>query len=445
MNSSQETIQQLRRVIRRRKALLIITPVLFVALSYGVLQFIEPEYESSVSILIDESGTFNMFMMDDLNESSQSEDKLELFEEFMHSRSTIEMLIDSLEMDTAIHTEKEKQQLVQNVRNRIEITSETSDLFQITYYDEDPVRARDAAELLGTFFIDTRLRLQQRRNEETVEFFNTRLNELEEIMDEQREDIVSSTSERLKQTPANSEALQSRLRSINSKMEELDWQIYEVENQISILRNFLERSEDDFSIQPLYRLSLEDVPSAGDLAEFIQKYEELNQQFTESYPELQTMRTRITESANRVVSSLDSRLENLRLQREELSKRRTEVMNDMQTTFVAEQQNNTKQSTVSIYRELYDEMKVNLEQARMAKDINQKASEKYKIVDTPFVADSPTSPNPKIVLGAGLLLGFIIGGLLISVAELLDDTIRTEEDIKEFKKPVIAYLNDGKA
>lgn len=394
--------------------------------------------------MIEEDEALNTLMLTDERQEKEEQDKVTLFENFINSRSTIETLIDSLDLDTTVTTAKEKQALVNDIENRISVSSDASDVITVTYSSPDPVRARDAAEILGNYFITTRTYLQGQQNKETVNFLQTRLNDLEKVMNQQKEEIVSSTSEQMRESPVSSEALQSQLQSTGTRMQEIDLQIYETENRISIVQDFLEQSENEFSVQPLYRLSLEEIPSGSDLADLLSEYEQLNQQYTDDYPRIVRLKTQITEAAKRILPSMQSNLERLRVQREDLNSERSEIMNNMQQSFVAEQQSQTKQSNFSIYQNLYDEMKVKLEQARMASDVKSQASDKYQVVDVPYVADSPTSPNRTIVLAAGLILGFIIGGLLISVAELLDNTIRTEDDLKEFKKPVIAYLSDGR-
>lgn len=424
--------------------LLIITPVLFVALSYAALQFIEPEYESSISILIEEDDTLDNFMLTESDDRRESQDKMTLFENFINSRSTIEVLIDSLDLDTTVTTAKEKQSLVNTVKGQISVESEASDVFTITYASSDSVLARDAAEILGGHFINTRTHLQERRNKETIEFLQTKMNELKNVMDQQREELMNTTSEQMRESPVNTEALQRQLQSSSTRMQELDMQIYEVENRISVVEEFLEQNESNFSVQPLYRLSLEEIPSGSDLSALLNEYEQLNQQYTDDYPGVVRLRSQIAEAARRILPTMQSNLDRLRKLREDLNNKQSEIMDNMQQSFVAEQQSNTKQSNYNIYQNLYDEMKVKLEQARMASDVNSKVSDRYQVVDYPYVADSPSSPNKNIILGAGFMLGLIIGGLLISVAELLDNTIRTEDDIKEFKKPVIAYLSDGR-
>lgn len=98
---------------------------------------------------------------------------------------------------------------------------------------------------------------------------------------------------------------------------------------------------------------------------------------------------------------------------------------------------------VDIYRKLYDEMKVKLEQAKTTRDLGKEARNQFVVIEPPVVPDEPAKPNKILLMGGGLALGLFLGLIVAAVAELLDTTIRRPEDIKEFQKPVVAYISKG--
>lgn len=441
MDTTREIIPQIKGLLRRRKLLLIITPVFFLALSFSALQFIEPKYESTVSLLIDNDNMISPELIYDMGSNSEPTNQLDIIDNIVFSRTTIEMLIDSLALEDSINTMSDRKKLVSNLRSRIETEASVTDTYEITFTDTDPVRARDGARILGNHFIETKVTQQQRKNSETVEFFTNKLNELESIVEQQKEQVLSSTTERMKEQPINTEDMQSRLRDIDSRISEMDWQVTQQRNRIGILTQFIEQSPDDFNIQPLYRLPLEEIPYGNDLIELLEEYDTLNQQFTESYPQLRSLKTKILEVARRMPAAME---ENISTTEQQLTKLRTDrdtVIADMEQSFVATQRTNNSQSNIEVYQDLYNEMKLKLEQARMSQDISDRASETFFVIDAAQVADSPATPNSTLILGAGFFLGIIAGGIFIGVAEALDNTIRTEEDL-HFNKPIIAYLSD---
>ncbi|MGM0588464.1 MAG: GumC family protein [Bacteroidota bacterium] len=442
MGTSQEIVQEIKKVARRRKKLLIFVPILFLGLSIGALYIIEPKYESSISILVQKEETLNPLVMYEMAMDIASEDRLKSFNEIIYSRSTMELLIDSLQLDQRIKSEVEKQRLVKNLRQNIVTSAKASDSFEITFYDTDPVRARDGVALLANHFIRKRLHHENNRNRETVEFFKTKMNELEQIVERQRDQIVSSGTEQMKETPVDRTALQNKLQSIEQTIEDQDWKIYKTENHIDVLKKFLAQEPNAISIQPLYRLPLRELPHGERIVELLSEYDGLKQRYTDSYPRIGALKKQIAEVAERALPAIESDLEELKMKRVDLKQQRESVIEDMEKTYIANQRNSGQMSNYSIYNELYNEMKVKLEQARMTRDIGNKSSEQFIVLDPPYIAKEPSSPNKRLVVLGGLFVGLIIASLLAAIAETMDTYVRTEEDLV-YDKPIIAYLSDG--
>lgn len=433
---------KMQKIVKRRKGLLTVIPILFVTLSIGALYVIEAQYESSISVLVQKDKNLNPLNFYEMAVNINTEDQIKSFNEIIYSRSTIEKLIDSLSLDNDVESELEKQELVEEVRENIKTRSPTSDSFEITYYDTDPVRARDGVELLSNHFIETRLRLESTRNEETVKYFENKVAELEEVVNRQRNQIENS-NEQLKGGTVDQEVLQSNLQSIEDQQVQLDWRIIQEENKLRIIEDFLNQNSDNFSAKPLYSLQLSEIPLGQELGKLLDKYDELRQRYTDNYPELSSLQSQIREVVKRIHPALESNLSNLKNQRTTLTDKRDSVVNDLEKSIIAERQKNSQQSDFSIYRDLYDEMKVKLEQAHITRELNNKGKEQYVVIDPPYVPQKPTSPDHALVVTGGFFLGIIFAGIAVAIVEVLDTTVRKEKDLK-LKKPVIAYLKDGR-
>lgn len=442
MYPTKEIVQDVKKVVKRRKRLLLFTPILFALLSYGALRLIQPKYESSISILVQKEDTLDPITLYQMGGKVASEDRLKSFNEIIYSRSTMEILIDSLHLDKNIESEVQKQELVDDLRKNIQTDSRASDSFKITFFDTDPVRARDGVALLANHFIQTRMKLENKRNNETVEFFQSKLDELEDVVDKQHKKIVNTATDQMKKIPVDQTALQSRLQSIDKQLDDLDWRIAQEENKLKIIRNFLSQEGTEISIQPLYKLSLKEIPLGDNLGSLLSDFDMLRQKYTDSYPDVRSLRLRILELAKRIPPALESNLSTLRMQRRGLNSQRGKVIDDMEQAYVAAQRSHSQKSNYNVYQQLYNDMKVKLEQARMTRDIGNKASEQFMVLDPPVIAKEPSSPDRQVIIGAGLFIGLIVGWLLAGLAEALDTTIRSENDL-QIEKPIIAYLTDG--
>lgn len=55
--------------------------------------------------------------------------------------------------------------------------------------------------------------------------------------------------------------------------------------------------------------------------------------------------------------------------------------------------------------------------------------ENVKIIDVAVTTQNPVSPNPRLNIAIGVVLGFMISLGIIFIIEFLDNTIKTEEDV----------------
>ena len=432
-------VQRLRSAAKRRKVILIITPLIFVAISITYVLTVEPVYKSSTTILVEKDETLNPLVMYEMAVNLASEDRLRSFNEIIYSNSTMELLIDSLRLDKEIDSENQRQGLIEKIRRDVGTSSRASDSFEISFYNREPEKARDGVSILANHFIMTRIRLENRRNSETVNFFSNKLNELEQVVFDQRNQQVNVNTDRLRDSPVDTDALQTRLQEVDSQLEVLEWQIFQEEDKLSIINSYKDQGNE---VQLLYKLPLSEMAFGEELTVLLSEYSDLNQRFTESYPRLQSLRSQIEQVTLRIPGTLESNLARYRQQKNDLQRQRELIINDIQRSYVASQRANTQQSDFSIYEGLYNDMKIKLEQAKISQDIGNRAAEQFIVLDAPYIPESPVSPQKKLIIGAGLMLGLIFGVVFSATAEVLDRTIRIESDLP-YNKPVIVYLTQG--
>ena len=442
MYEIKDVAQDIKSAVKRRWVLLIVTPLLFIVAAITALYFIEPSYKSSTTILVQQDETLNPLVLYEIAVHIASDDRLESLNEIIYSRSAMEVLIDSLKLGRDLRSEADKQLLIEKTQNNIETSSRASDSFEISFYDKDPVRARDGAELITNYFINSKVRMATRRHEETVAFFSDKLVELEEIVRNQRDQSVTITSQRMRDLPSSAENLQERLQGINTQLDAIEWQVLREEDNRAIITAYQNETNQTDAIMHLYKLPISEIQFGSELSVLLNEYDTLQQQYTESYPRLRVLSEQIRGVANRIPSTFESNLQRLNSQKRDLSQQKEGLISDMQQYFVTTQRASSQQSDFSIYEGLLNEMRVKLEQAKMTRDIGQRAVDQFIVLDAANIPEKAASPNPVMILGIALIIGIIMGIAASAVAEVMDTTIRDEQDIP-YQKPIIAYLTNG--
>jgi len=83
----------------------------------------------------------------------------------------------------------------------------------------------------------------------------------------------------------------------------------------------------------------------------------------------------------------------------------------------------------------YDEMKAMLTKSQMATEVeDRKQGEMLEVLDLPFLPINPTAPNRPLIIGAGFVIGLIVGGCLVAVREIKDTSLKSLKDIQAYTK-----------
>jgi uncharacterized protein involved in exopolysaccharide biosynthesis len=194
--------------------------------------------------------------------------------------------------------------------------------------------------------------------------------------------------------------------------------------------------------QPLFELERSELPYASELRTLVLQYDELTRRYKGEYPDVVRIEGQIVDLLRRMRIAAASELTRLNDQLSGFERRRASLIEELKKSSVSQQESQEKESSYDVKRRLYDDMKMKLEQARLAQEVGERGANQFVILDPPLVPLAPTKPNRMLIILAGFGLGLFLGILTGILVELLDTTVRVPSDIETFGKPIIAYLPD---
>lgn len=81
----------------------------------------------------------------------------------------------------------------------------------------------------------------------------------------------------------------------------------------------------------------------------------------------------------------------------------------------------------------YDDLRLKVTQTQMARSAEERGQgETLEVLDRPSLPESPTAPKRGVIVGAGLLIGFIVGAGLCAFREVKDHSLKTLKDIRAY-------------
>ncbi len=443
MSNAQVKIKEITAIIRRRKKLLFIPPIIMTIISVTGAYMLPRMYESSIGILVQRSEVQNPLTSLANAMTLRDDDPLRSFDEIIYSQRTIEQLIDSLDLAKNFKTEAEFRSLLAKTRNSIQTRVQARESFGITYVSDNPVQAQRGATVLADIFIQTRSNTKNRKNELTVAFYQKKLDEYSQKLENSQKQIVSVLRMRAQNTPGANLFLYTRVEQFDQQIHDIGIKIKQYEGYRGQVQSLPSSIGTKLARQTLFELQRSDVPYAIELRTLLSQYDDVSSKYTPKHPEVLKVEDRMLELLERIRAALSSEIVKMKAQTADLQKSRTETFEEIMSSSVVQQQDRDKESNYAIYERLYNEMKLKLEEAQISLAIGQDSESQYIVMDRALLPLYPSKPSRILIIFGGFIVGIVVGIVSVFGAELLDTTIRTSREIQVYQKPIIALLPEG--
>ncbi len=430
-------------MLRRRKVWLVV-PFILVSIITTIGAYLLPRrYESSTTIWVQRDEILNPLVSFTMAVQLASEDRLRTFNEIVYSRQTIEALMDSLEMRGSVETQAAWDELIDRTKSSIRTDRSGSDSFTMLFSDTDPVRAQRAVTTLANMFIQTRLRAEFQRNEYTVQFFENKLNEYEKKYGETQASVVSLLRQRSKELPGGTTSFSGRFDIMSERVRETSERIRDRERALQNIAMFPAAFRTERGRAALSQLEAADIANAADLRSLTAGYDSVTVRYTPKHPEVTRFEARILDLLERTRVILQSEMSILTARLSDIQKSRAELVQVITASSISQTVDKETESNYSFYQQLYNDMRVKLEQARIARELGRNAQNAFIIIDPARVPTKPTKPKRSLIIAGGMIAGLMLGLLAAAAAELLDTTIRSPREIEVYQKPIIALIPEG--
>jgi uncharacterized protein involved in exopolysaccharide biosynthesis len=444
LKPTQVKFREILAIYKRRKKYFFIPIAVLAVLSTIGAFMMSNKYESSTTILVQRDEILNPLISYQMAITMASEDRLRTFSEIINSHTTIKKLKDSLYVDEEPNPEEDEQAVLARIRTRIKTERRGSDSFRISFTSNDPIKAQRAVSLLADDFIQTILGAEGQRNEQAVRFFEDKMNELRSKYESSQRKVVSALKSRVDVMPKDSKDRYAQVENIEKQISDFDVKISMYREKLADLKAFPDALETESGRQSLYELQRAAVPFADELKVTLAKYDDITRRYKGTYPEVLRVRGQLTDLLARIQKAIEGEIKKQEPTRWDLEQRRARLVEDLKESSISQKLDQDMEGDYDLYKKLYDEMKIKLEQAITTRDLGRTAANQFMIIDPPLVPTQPTSPNRPMVILGGIFVGLFLGFVSVIVKELLDTTIRTPRDVEVYGKPVIAFISENR-
>jgi polysaccharide chain length determinant protein (PEP-CTERM system associated) len=466
------TVRDYRRILYRRRWWLLAPLFVCWAAVWTVSWSLPAQYRSETLVLVEQQKVPEEYVV--ANVSVDVQDRLNAMKQQVLSRTRLEKIISQFGLYPGERKHQGLDAAVERMRDTdIEIKPVEAPgrkgeaaAFSIKYSAPSARLAQTINSQLTSLFIDENIQEQAQMAENTTDFLSTELDEARNKLAEQEDRVKQFKGHHLGELPAQMESnvqiltgLQDRLRSLTQSLNRAQEQKLYQESLLAQYRSVKVGADHGSSSLPALDQELERLraeltadqtrytethPDVIRLKGQIAKTEKLKRQIesdlaskgssgVDTSPtttaELQAMSPILQIQGQLKANELE--IQDTHRQVQQLETQIAAYQGRLTSAPVAEQQ------LADLTRD-YDQSKANYDsllkkqmQSQLATNLEKRQQgQQFRIIDPPSLPNQPYSPDRLKFSAFGLFAGLILGFGCMSVAEYVDDRVRSSHDVK---------------
>lgn len=295
---------------------------------------------------------------------------------------------------------------------------------RIAFKDHNPLKARDLVNAIDTLYLNYSEEEKNLENKQKIEWLNSELKQIENQLENYEnyfEDFTiknrtNDLDEDLRQTIMAINELDSQRYVLTKKVKGADQMLADI-NQGNL--RLLDYNPD---IYPKYL-----IDGFNKLTELLEERDKLKL----SYNETTFAITRKDQEIENLKSSLQSQLTSLKKRHEAEIKDNLIKKNKLEENFVELPEKSTQYNKNQRFFKLYEEFYLSLMQSKAQFQIAEAGTTTdFKILSSATLPQTPIAPNSLIIYGIGLVAGFFLSFIFVSVRYLLHNKLSTIHEIE---------------
>ncbi|MBC6999410.1 polysaccharide biosynthesis tyrosine autokinase [Cytophaga sp. FL35] len=318
----------------------------------------------------------------------------------------------------------------------VELVDENSTLINVSTVDEVKQRAEDILNQLIFEYNQEAIEDKNLIARNTAYFIDERLSIINSELDS-----VESGKEQFKESNRLTD-IQAESSLIIQNASEYEKKQQEVNTQLELTNAMMGHLRSNTSSLLPTNLGIDESGTAALIDEFNKLILERNKLLngaTDRNPLVIRLNNQINQIKSNIQASLDQRRLNLRIARDNLNRQAGILGSQISEVPSQERQFRGIERQQNIKEALYLFLLQKREENSLALAVT---APKAKLVDKAFSYGAPVSPNNKIVLAVSFLMGLFFPFVIINAKNLLDNKIRSREDIKKISRelPIVAEI-----
>ena len=305
--------------------------------------------------------------------------------------------------------------------------SRKATILGVSFSGTVPLRVQEFANELSKKYLQQSVERRTWEAIKTIELINKQLKKI----NLQLKSVVSKIEKFRKQTMIVN--IDERVQRLSDKLAEYESELVMLELKSELIKSFLKRVNAGKRLESLTMagIGIDDTTTA-DVLESLRKeilnYRDLLRDYTASHPTVKKSRDKINLLKDILTQAVNNILRGLEQKIEFLHGKVNDIKSELTSLPEAQRKYLALQRALKASEEFYAYLLEKRTEAEIRRASNMNLN---RIVDTALLPQTPVAPKRHFYILAGFIIGLILGILYAILKEILDDRVKTEDEVKD--------------
>jgi polysaccharide chain length determinant protein (PEP-CTERM system associated) len=436
-------------------------------------------YEASARVFVDTESLLRPLLAG-LAIQPNLDQQVGLISRTLVSRPNVEKLLRLADLDLNVHTQSERDELIDSIIKRIKLESANrSNLYVITYADEDGNRAQRVVQSLLSIFVESSLGDKRQDTQAAVKFLDEQIKRYEDTLRQQEDRIKAFRIKNIGISDRDNDFF-TRMARLSSEIDAAKLELQAAEESNAAYKR--EIAEKPPSLIPPSAYASDDSDTSAAAPELTARIESLKKdldallrKYTDQHPDVVATRRLIGElevqrkaeiekrqkaAANKRdtgnaidqnpvqqqvrislvdseanVAALRAKVGGLQAQYERL-KAQAQLVPQVEAEYTQLVRD------YDIQKKTYDNLVTRRESAMMGKDVQETGGAQFRVIDPPRVSPTPVGPNRLVLIGGVLVLALALGAFASLAVSQISPTFHDTRSLREIaNRPILGMVS----
>ncbi len=405
------------------------------------------QFQASARIYVDTDSILRP-LMKGLAVQTDLDQRVQIMTRTLLSRPNLEKVTRMTDLDITARTPEDLDRLVQRLTNDIQLKSagrRRENLYEITYEDSDPQRAKRVVQALLTIFVESTLGQSRQDSNSAQKFLDQQLREYEARLVESEERLKEFKRKHVGMMPGDDKDYFARLQDAEGALAQAKLELHEEERRRDELKSQLSGEQPVFGFGGPTASAAPKTELDERINKLQQNLDSLKLRYTDKHPDvvatketLNALKAQRKEelaamggpgagadsqlNANPVFQQMkislaesDGKIASLTVRVQEYEKRVASLREMIDTIPEVETELKRLNRDYSVTKQNYEALLARRESAQMAEDVEQTGDNvQFRVVDPPHVPSVPSGPN-RLLLSTGVLFAGLAAGVVLAL------------------------------